>query len=318
LGGVVKKYTMLFVLLGLCAFFAVISNSFLTAENFLNLATQNTYILVAAVGLSFIMMGGAMDLSVGYQISATGVLTAILMVKLQANPVLAMASGMGLCILLGALNGVLSVKLKVHPIMITIATMIVFQGVSYLLSSGNSFYPFPDSFRLITRGNVLGIRVDFIIAIVSVAIASFVYNKTYYGRYVKAMGGNVEASRLAGINVDFMRVTTFMISGFFVAIATFILISRQGTMNSTIGPGTEFVCMTGAMLGGIGMGTSGNGKVWGLVTGIFIIAIIANGMQLAGWNQYIQYVIKGAVLILAIGFDQAQKTRKAKPTKAVA
>ena len=253
-----KKFTMLFVLGGIVLFFSMVSESFFTLENAFNLLTQNTYVLVAAIGLSFVMMGGALDLSVGYQISAVGVLTGLLMMNLEVPPLLAMAAGVTASVLLGAFNGMMSIKLKVHPIVITIGTMTVFKGISYLFSGSQSFSGFPDEFRFITRGELLGVRVDFWLVIVSILVASFIYNKTYYGRYVKAMGGNREAARLAGINVDFIQVTTFVISGVFIGLATFILMSRQGVFNSTIGPGTEFICMTGAMLGGIGMGDGGN------------------------------------------------------------
>jgi len=119
------------------------------------------------------------------------------------------------------------------------------------------------------------------------------------------------------VNVDFVTIATFMISGFFIAIAAFILISKQGTTNSTVGPGTEFTVMTAAILGGISFNT-GEGKMWGLVTGVFILAVIENGMQLAGWNQYIQYIIKGVVLLSALGFDQYQRSAKVKKSKKTA
>ena len=306
-----KKYTMVLIMIGLCIIFSIIAPSFFSPLNIRNLIIQNSHILIVAVGLSFVMMSGSLDLSVGYQMSAVGVLTAMLMTTKGFSPAAAMICGILLGMTCGFLNGFLAVLLKIEALVVTIATTAVFQGVSYLISKGIAYNNFPNSFRLISKGSLFGIRMDVCLAILAVALASIVYNFTYFGRYVKAMGGNVEATRLAGINTNLMRIATFVISGFFVAIAAFILISKQGTTNSSVGPGTEMTGMTAAILGGISF-NSGEGKMWGLVVGVFVLAIIENGMQLAGWNQYIQYVIKGLVLIAAIGFDQYQRSAKRK------
>ncbi len=311
LSRIIKKYAMIFVLIGLMIIFTILAPSFLSPLNIKNLIVQNSHILVVAVGLSFVMMSGSLDLSVGYQMSAVGVLTALLMTTKGFSPAAAMTCGILIGMTCGFVNGFIAVKLKIEALVVTIATTTVFQGVSYLISKGAAYSNFPDSFRLITKATLIGIPMDVWLAIIAVVIASIVYNFTYFGRYVKAMGGNPEATRLAGINVDFIRIATFMISGFFIAIAAFILISKQGTTNSTVGPGTEMTGMTAAILGGISF-NSGEGKMWGLVVGVFVLAIIENGMQLAGWNQYIQYIVKGLVLIAAIGFDKYQRSAKTK------
>lgn len=309
-----KQYTMLFVLFVLMMFFWLVAPSFLSPLNLKNLVVQNTYILVIAVGLAFVMMGGALDLSIGYQISAIGVLTGMLMTVKGIDPYLAMAAGLIFGMALGFINGALSVILKVHPIIVTVGTTTVFQGISYLISGGTAYSKFPPAFRVLTKGQILGVPVDVIIAIVSIIVGSFILNKTYYGRYIKAMGGNREATRLAGIKINSITVNSFMLSGFFAALATFILMSKQGVMVSSIGPGTEFAVLTAALLGGISFST-GEGKMWGLVTGVFILAVIGNGMQLAGWNQYVQYIIRGAVLLAALGFDMYQRFSKTKKSK---
>jgi ribose/xylose/arabinose/galactoside ABC-type transport system permease subunit len=302
----VKNYAMVFIFAGLFILFSIMNPSFCSWMNIKNLIVQNTYIVVTAVGISFVMMSGALDLSIGYQVAAIGVLTARLM-TLEQSPVwfaviVAILFGMAL----GFLNGGISVLFKIEPLIVTIATMTVFRGIANLISKGLSYNNFPVSFRVITRGSLLGIPVDVYIAILAVAVASIVYNFTYYGRFVKAMGGNEEATRLAGVNIALMRISTFVISGFFVAIASFIYISKLSLTNATYGPGIEFTGMTAAILGGISF-NSGEGKMWGLVVGIFTLAIIENGMQLGGLNQYIQYIIKGLILIVAIAFDKYQR-----------
>jgi ribose/xylose/arabinose/galactoside ABC-type transport system permease subunit len=301
-----KNYAMLFIFFTLFILFSIMNPSFCSWMNIRNLIIQNTYIVVTAVGISFVMMSGALDLSVGYQVAAIGVLTARLMTLEQVPVVFAVVIAILFGMFLGLLNGGISVFFKIEPLIVTIATMTVFRGIANLISKGLSYNNFPDSFRIITRGTLLGIPIDVYIAVLAVAVASVVYNFTYYGRFVKAMGGNEEATRLAGVNIALMRISTFVISGFFVAIASFIYISKLSITNATYGPGIEFTGMTAAILGGISF-NSGEGKMWGLVAGIFTLAIIENGMQLGGLNQYIQYIIKGLILILAIAFDKYQR-----------
>ena len=309
-----KNYAMVFIFMGLFALFSIMNPSFCSWMNVKNLIIQNSYIIVVGVGISFVMMSGSLDLSVGYQVAAIGVLIARLMTAGKVPVFYAVVIALMFGMFLGFINGGIAVLFKIEPLIVTIATMTIFQGAANLISKGLSYNNFPDSFRMITRSAFLRIPTDVWIAIIAVCIASVVYNYTYYGRFVKAMGGNEEATRLAGCNIALMRISTFVISGFFIAIASMIYISKLSTTNATYGPGIEFTGMTAAILGGISF-NSGEGKMWGLVLGIFTLAIIENGMQLAGVNQYVQYIVKGIILILAIAFDKFQRSRQTK-TKA--
>lgn len=309
-GKILRTYAMVFIFIILFILFSIMNPTFASITNIKNLIIQNTYIVIVSVGISFVMMSGSLDLSVGYQVAAIGVLAGRLMKNNVPVPVVilcALLFGM----VLGAINGGVAVIFKIEPLIVTIATMTVFNGFANLISGGLSYNNFPDSFRLLTNGSFLGIPTDVWLAILSVIFASVIYSYTYYGRFVKAMGGNQEATRLAGVNVKMMRVTTFIICGFFVALGACVYISKLNVVNATYGPGIEFTGMTAAILGGISF-NSGEGKMWGLVVGIFTLAIIENGMQLAGLNQYIQYIIKGIILIDAIAFDKYQREQKIK------
>ncbi|MCL2880073.1 MAG: hypothetical protein FWF29_07500, partial [Treponema sp.] len=157
---VLKDYTMVFILAGLIIMFSILSPSFLSLLNLRNLIVQNSHILIVAVGISFVMMSGSLDLSVGYQVSAIGVLTAKLMTVFHVNPILAMLCGILLGISLGFTNGFVAVALKIEPLVVTIATATIFQGISYLISKGAAFPNLPVSFRFISRGTFLGISTD--------------------------------------------------------------------------------------------------------------------------------------------------------------
>ena len=306
-----KELTLVIVLFVLLLLFYCFAPKFMTIENIKNILVQNAYIIVSSIGMAFVIIGGGIDLSVGYQISLVGVITTISIQWFHLPVWCSVLIGLMIGTLLGAINGFLSVKLQVHPMVITLATMAIYQGISYIITNSNSIYGLPDSFKFIGQGKILGIPVSIIITVIVLIGATFFLSKTYPGRYIYALGGNGEAARLSGVNTSAMRVISFAICGFFVAVASILLVSRSGSMNSSVGAGTEFTCITAAVLGGVSM-AGGEGKVWKVCVGAIILGGLANGMQFVGLGVYPQYVAKGIILMAAISFDTYQKTAKSK------
>ncbi len=306
---VVKELTLVFVLLLLTLLFYAFEPKFMTLENIKNILVQNAYIVVASIGMAFVIIGGGIDLSIGYQISLVGVVTTISMQWYHLPVWICVLIGLITGTLLGSINGILSVRLRVHPMVVTLATMAIYQGISYIITNSNSIYGLPDSFKFIGQGKVANIPLSIIIMLVVLILASLFLSKTYPGRYVYALGGNAEAARLAGINTSAMRVLTFAVCGFFVAIAAILLVARSGSTNSSVGAGTEFTCITAAVLGGVSM-AGGEGKVWKVCIGAIILGILSNGMQFIGLGVYPQYIAKGVILMAAISFDTYQKAAK--------
>ena len=306
-----KELTLVIVLFVLLLLFYCFAPKFMTMENIKNILVQNAYIIVSSIGMAFVIIGGGIDLSVGYQISLIGVITTISIQWFHLPVWCSVLIGLMTGTLLGAINGFLSVKLQVHPMVITLATMAIYQGISYIITNSNSIYGLPDSFKFIGQGKILGIPVSIIITVIVLIGATFFLSKTYPGRYIYALGGNGEAARLSGVNTSAMRVISFAICGFFVAVASILLVSRSGSMNSSVGAGTEFTCITAAVLGGVSM-AGGEGKVWKVCVGAIILGVLSNGMQFVGLGVYPQYVAKGIILMAAISFDTYQKTAKSK------
>jgi ribose/xylose/arabinose/galactoside ABC-type transport system permease subunit len=307
----------MFILIILMVLFSFSSPYFLTIRNLTNIITQNSYFIIAAVGLSFVMIGGGIDLSVGYQMSLVGVVTAMSMVVYH-NPVwLSVMLGILLGTLLGFFNGMIVTNIRVFPLIVTIATSTVFQGVSYMISKAQTFRGYPEEFVVITSGRFLGIPLDVWLTLACVLLASFIYAKTSYGWNVLALGGNEEAARLAGIKTKAMKISVYSVCGFFVAIATMVMISKANTTSSNFGPGIEFTVLTAAIVGGISF-MGGEGNMAGLVAGVFILAVLGNGMQLAGWGTYAQYIVKGVILLGAVTFDEYQKNIRSKMHKIAA
>ena len=307
----IRRYTVVIVLILLMILFSFVSPYFLTLRNLINIITQNTYFIIVAIGLSFVMIGGGIDLSVGFQMSLVGVVTAMNMTVYQLPVWLSVLIGILLGTLLGFINGMIIVKIKVFPLIVTLATSTVFQGLSYIISQAKTYRGYPPEFLVLTKPILFGIPLDVFLTLLIVLFAAFIYNKTSFGWNILALGGNEEASRLAGINTKFMRVAVYTICGFFVSIATMVMISKANTTNSMFGPGTEFTALTAAIVGGISF-MGGEGSILGLVTGVFLLAVLGNGMQLAGWGTYAQYIVKGMILLGAVTFDEFQKNLRLK------
>lgn len=304
-----RKFTILFVLLALMVLFSLVSPYFLTLRNVTNIIIQNTYFIIVAVGLSFVMISGGIDLSVGYQMSLVGVVTAMLMVVHHLPVWLAVTLGLLLGTMLGLVNGFIVTRIKIFPLIATLATSVIFQGISYLITQAQTFRNYPDDFLSITRGRVLGMPFDVFLTLLIAILASFVYYETVFGLRLIALGGNEEAARLAGINTRRMKVSAYAICGFLVAVATLVMIAKANTTNSSFGPGTEFTALTAAIVGGVSF-MGGEGNVPALVAGVFVLAVLGNGMQLAGWGTYAQFIVRGVILLAAVAFDEYQKSAR--------
>lgn len=316
IGMVIRKYAPVFVLLGLIILFTLISPNFMTANNIKLMLRQVSFVAITAVGMMFVMVAGGIDLSVGSQIILTNICLSILISRdfpYQLNPYLAIIICLGMGTFLGMTNGLLSNVLKIHPLIITLGTAMIYRGLGYIVASGRNIGGLPDSFRIFGQGYVGQVPVPVIIMIIVAIIGAFVLQKTYYGRYVFAMGGNQEAARLAGLNVNRMKLTVFAICGFTAGITSVILLSRVFNGQVTTGAGIEFDALTAALLGGVSF-IGGEGSILGLMTGVLIIGVLNNGMQLFGLQDFYQLVVKGVVLLAAVGFDTYQKSRKAKET----
>ena len=306
-----KSNVMLIILILLLIVFGIMSPNFLTFKNLMNICTQNAYFIIASIGVAMIMISGGTDLSVGQIMSVVGVCVAIFMQRAGLPIPIAILLGLILGAVLGCFNGFAANILKIHPMIVTLATMTMFQGISYTISGSQSFFNFADSYKIIGQGYVGAVSVPVILAIIVAVVFHFVLEMTCFGRFVYATGGNGEAARLAGINTKRIRVIVFALGGILFAIAAVILTARGGSANSGIGPGTEFDAITACVLGGVSF-IGGEGKVKGVVIGCLILGVLSNGMQLIGMGVYVQFIVKGIILMLSIGYDTYQKQAKVK------
>jgi ribose/xylose/arabinose/galactoside ABC-type transport system permease subunit len=306
-----RKMAPLMVLIGLVVLFSFLSPNFMTFNNIILMLRQVSFATISAVGIMFVMISGAIDLSIGSQIVFTNIILAILMSRFNIDPLLAIPFCLIMGTLLGITNGLLGIKLNIHPLIITLGTATIYKGLGYIAADGKNITGIPDSFAVYGQGYIGPVPIPVIIMIVVALIGSIILTRTFFGRYVFALGGNEEAARLAGVNINAMKIAVFAICGFTSGITSVLLLSRVMSGQVSTGQGIEFDCLTAALLGGVSF-KGGEGTIFGLIVGVLIIGVLNNAMQLVGLPDFYQNVVKGVVLLVAVGFDTYQKSAKAK------
>lgn len=305
----INEYAIYVVLILLFLFFSIASPSFINANNLINVVRQISMLGIASVGMTFALLVGGIDLSIGSQMSMVAVICSIMMTKGNINPCIASI----LCIILtsavGFFNGIIISKIKMPPLIVTLSTMIIIEGVAFIISKGIPIFGFPQGFSVLGQGYIGIIPIPVIIMIVILIIGAVILNKTYIGRYFYSIGGNEEASRLSGIDVDKIKCLAYTLSGLFAGISGVILLSRTNSGQPTMGKGFEFDVLTAVVLGGVSV-NGGVGKISNVISGILIIGVLNNGLVLMGMNTYVQSVIKGIVLLIAVAFDFIQRSKK--------
>ena len=291
--------------------FAIASNgAFVRTGNIVNISRQVAYYGIASIGMTFVIMIAGIDLSIGSIITFVNVVCAYLMVNSGLNMWIAIIISLALSTLIGLLNGCMVATIGIPALIATFASQTVFEGVSYLISGGRPISGLPEGFALFGRKSIGIVPVCTIIMIACFAIGSFILNKSFFGRYFYAIGGNEEAAELSGIRVNRMKYLIYALSGFFAGLAGIVLLSRSNSAQSTVGKGLEFDVITCVVLGGVSV-NGGVGKMSGVVAGVLIIGCLTNGMILMDVSEYTQMVVKGVVLAVAVGIDCLSKKRQA-------
>lgn len=300
-----KQNGIYIVLLILIGFFSIASENFLVSHNLMNVARQVSMLGIAAVGFAFVLLLGGIDLSVGSSITLVNIVGGWLMVNAGMNPAVAIVLTLAMATFIGFANGWIIANLEMPPLIVTLAMMIIIEGLAYQVCKGLPIYGFPESFAFIGQGYLGPIPIPVIIMIVVLAIGAFILNKTYFGRYFYAVGGNEEAAKLSGIKVKNVKYLVYSLSGFFAGVAGIVILSRTNSATVTAGKALEFEILTACVLGGVSV-TGGFGRISNVVAGVLILGVLSNGMVLMNVSEFSQMVIKGSVLLIAVAFDCLQ------------
>ena len=229
-GQIVSNFSMPILLGLLILVFSILSDRFFTPLNLTNILVQNVHIAICATGVFMIMISGGCDLSIGYQMSVSAVLVAKLLSNGTVGVAPAILLGILICVALGCFNGVMSIALNSQPMIVTLGTMAIFQGISYLISGSKTYHNLPRSFMYLGQGKLFGkIPLNAVIALVVIIIVGVILNRTHVGRKIYAVGDNPEAAKLAGLNVAKIKILVFTCAGILVGISAILLAARSGS-----------------------------------------------------------------------------------------
>ncbi|TFE36836.1 ABC transporter permease [Paraburkholderia dipogonis] len=291
----------------LCVLFAVLSSNFLTLGNLLNIVMQVSIIAILGFGMTYVLLLGDIDLSVGAVMALVGTIAAFAM-QHGLHPALAVVVAMAAGLVLGLVNGTLTAMLTIPSFIVTVATMGVFRGFAYITSAGVPISIDDDRFAALGNGTLLGIAIPIWVLGVLLVVNHFVLAKTVFGRKAYLAGGNREAALYSGINVRRLRIVIFMISGLMASIGGVLMTSRLYSAQPNAGLGYELDAIAAAVLGGTSL-SGGYGTIAGTLIGALIIGVINNGMNLLSVPYFYQLIVKGVVILVAVCIDVQTKKR---------
>lgn len=300
------------VLLLLLAVFSILVPNFFTINNLSILSKHVAISAILAIGMTFVILAGGIDLSVG-SLAGLGGMVAGYCLTHQVGPfslgvVSAILAALAVCLVVGALNGWLISHAGVAPFIATLGTLYIARGAALLLSEGKTFPNLAassPSFAAIGQSFLLHIPTPVWLMFVLYAIATFVADKTPFGRHVYAIGGNERAARLAGIRVPRVRLVTYLFSGLCGGLVGLIIASQLEAAHPATGESFELNAIAAVVLGGTSL-SGGRGSVTGSLIGAFVIGVLADGLVMLGVSEFWQIVIKGVVIVLAVAVDQFQ------------
>ncbi|MCM3213853.1 ribose ABC transporter permease RbsC [Niallia taxi] len=283
---------------------SILNPSFLEPLNLLNLLRQVAINALIAFGMTFVILTGGIDLSVGAILALSSALTAGMMVA-GVDPIVAILIGCILGALMGMVNGLFITIGKMAPFIATLATMTIFRGLTLVYTGGNPITGLGDNylFQLFGRGYFLGIPVPAITMILAFVFLFVLLHKTPFGRKTYAIGGNEKAALISGIKVPKVKIMIYSLSGMLAALAGAILTSRLNSAQPTAGTSYELDAIAAVVLGGTSL-SGGKGRIFGTLIGALIIGTLNNGLNLLGVSSFYQMVVKGIVILIAVLLDR--------------
>lgn len=294
---ILKKYGILMVLVLMWIFMLAVSPTFRTSSNAVNILRQVSVNGIIAIGMTFVIMTGGIDLTVGSLIAVAGVVGGSILVVQPNNVVFAVVSAIVVCGLFGAMNGFFVAFTGVPAFIATLAGMTIARGFAYVYSDGKPYTLASDKFSVIGKG-----YTPIVIFLLIVLISHLLLSKTKFGRYIYAAGGNIKAAEASGVKVKSILLKVYILSGVLAGISGIVLASRTNSGQPAVGTGYETDAIAAAVIGGTSM-AGGIGTIGGTLIGILIIGTLNNGLNLLNVSSYYQQIIKGFIILGAVCFD---------------
>ena len=298
--------SLVIIFLALCVVFSLLSPYFLTVENFVNIAKTMPVVGIVAIGETLVLIGGGVDLSVGSVAALSGVVTGLLWEKYGVPIGLAALAGLASAAFVGLINGILVTRFRINALITTLATFSIVRGLAFVLTNAQMNQLTDPRYVWIGRGDIGGVPFPFILMLVLYALFTLILRYTPFGRDLYAIGGNPMASRLAGIPSRRYLLIVFVLSGLLAGVGGMVQSAQLAAGTPQLATGLEFTVIAAVVLGGTSL-SGGKGTLVGSLIGVFILRTLDNGLILVNVSSYFQQVARGAVLILAVGFDQIRQ-----------
>lgn len=286
--------------------FAALSPYFFTADNILNVTLQTSITAIIAAGMTFVILTGGIDLSVGALVAFTGVVTTSCLKSGLPDALLfpaAALAGIAAGAVSGFLAGIFVTRFRITPFIVTLALMTVWRGAAYMYTDGRPVWGLPPGFDFLGSGRLLAVPVPTIVMFAVFAAAFIILRRTPFGRHVYAVGGNAEAARLAGIDTNATLMKVYVMSGVLAAVSGILLASRMNSGQPNAGQMYELDVIAAVVVGGTSL-SGGKGSIPGTFVGAMLIGVLRNGLNLLNINSYVQMVVLGGVILLAVMLDQ--------------
>lgn len=307
--GVVKYFKdnigIIIALLAMCIFlviFPTTRSTFLTPKNVFNILRQNASNLFLATGMTMVIILGGIELSVGSVIALSGVVAAGCVVNFGLPEIAGFLAAIGVGALVGMFNGFVICKTDIPPFIVTLASMNITKGIALVLTGGSPIRCMTDMFKFPGAGYVGPFPTPVILMIIVFVIAAMIVNRTQLGRHIYAVGGNAQAAKFSGINVQKVKFIVYTYTGIMSGIAGVVVASRLYSGQPTAGDGAEMDAIAAVVVGGTSM-SGGSGRLGGTLIGVLIIGVLNNGLNLMGVDSNWQYIVKGFVILLAVYVD---------------
>lgn len=304
-----SKYGIVLVLLAMMVTMSILSEAFLTTQNLLNVVRQISFIGIVAMGVTMVIITTGIDLSSGSLIALVSVVSATFAHPGEYPLIVPLILGLAIGAAAGFINGTITAKGKIPAFIATLGMMIAARGLALLLSDGRPVPDLSPSFLFIGKGEILGIPFPIIVFIAMGFISHLMLSKTKFGKYTYAIGGNEQAARICGINVDRYKIMIYTYAGLLSAIAGMMLTARISVGQPSMGVMFELDAIAAAVIGGTSL-SGGVGTIGGTMIGALIIGVLNNGLDLLGVSSYWQQILKGAIIVTAVLID-ARKNKKA-------
>lgn len=302
-----KKHGVLIAFLFISIIISFTTPGFFTHTNLLNIMRQSAIVGLMAIGTTYVIIGGDFDISIGSILALTAAMTLGFQSYVPWPVAVLIALLVGA--LIGFVNGFLTAKVRIVGIIVTLGTMTIVRGLTYLYTGGYPVVGSSEGFKFIGSGYLGFIPFPIILWLIMVILWQFVLSKTKLGRYTLSIGGNIEAARLSGVPVDSYKIKTFVIGGLMAAMGGIVYASRLNSVSPLAGGGYELDAIAATVIGGSSV-SGGEGSVAGTLVGVLLLMVISNVFNLLGIHTSLQHVIKGAVILAVVGFDSYTRSRR--------